>query len=170
MADMLTHVLVAYVLLTVVGWRVEWLTERWVVVGMCGAAIPDLNRLALLVDETRIQAALGVPYSFDALHTLLGVLLIAGAVALLFEPGHRTKAYAVLVAGGVSHLVVDGWRIYADGRAGFLWYPVPWRSPTPNLYVSADPLVPALAVAVAGFVFALDRGAHERLLESNARP
>lgn len=162
MADLLTHVLVAYVLLTVVGWRVEWVTERWVVVGMCGAVIPDLNRLALVVDETPIQATLGVPYSFDALHTLLGVLLIAGAVAALFDPGRRAKAYAVLVAGGLSHLVVDGWVIYADDRAGFLWYPLWWRPPTPNLYVSADPLVPATALVIAGLVFGIDRGVLRR--------
>lgn len=155
MADALSHVLAAYVLLTIAGWHVEWLTRRWVAVGMCGAAIPDLVKVEFVVDEGVVQEVVGVPFQWFPLHTLWGVLLIAGAVALLFGQ-RRRRAYAVLVAGGGSHLVLDGMRLYADGRASFLLYPLWWRPPTPNLYVSADWRVTVACVVCASLVYVVD--------------
>lgn len=156
MADLLTHVLIAYAFLTVLGWRIDWLTRRWVSVGVAGVAIPDLVKVDLLVDADRLSAALGVPFTFDPIGTLGGVLLIAGAIALLFG-ARRRRAYAVLVTGGGSALVLDGLRLYADGEALFWLYPLWWRPPTPGWYVSSDPLVLVVGLAVAGSVFALDR-------------
>jgi hypothetical protein len=65
--------------------------------------------------------------------------------------------YAVLVAGGGSALLVDGLRLYADGKALFWLYPVWWHPPTPGWYVSSEPRVLAVGAVVAGGVFALDR-------------
>ena len=156
MADLLAHVLIAYALLTVLGWRFDWLTRRWVAVGTAGVAIPDLVKLDLLVDADRLSAALGVPFEFDPIGTLGGVLLIAAAIALLFGT-RRRRAFAVLVAGGGSALVLDGLRLYADGNASYWLYPLWWRPPTPGWYVSSDPRVLVVGLAVAGGVFALDR-------------
>jgi hypothetical protein len=157
MAELLTHALVAYALLTVLGWRVDWLTRRWTAVGIAGVAIPDLIKVDLLVDADLLSAVLGVPFEFDPIATVWGVLLIAGAIAVLFER-HR-RAFVVLVAGGGSALVLDGLRLYADGRAGYWLYPLWWRPPTPGWYVSSDPRVLIVGLAVAGVVFALDRWA-----------
>ncbi|PSP77014.1 hypothetical protein BRC81_11790 [Halobacteriales archaeon QS_1_68_20] len=65
-------------------------------------------------------------------------------------------AYAVLLAGGGTHLVLDVMRTYVDGYAGFLLYPLWWRPPTPSLYVSADRWPPVLAIVVASLVYYLD--------------
>lgn len=155
MADLLTHVLVAYVVLTAASWVTEGVTERWVAVGMGGAAIPDLVKVELLVDDALVEGALGIPFAYAPIATLAGVVLLGGAIALLFA--ERQRAYAFLLAGGLSALVLDGLRAYADGRAGFWLYPLWWRPPTPSLYVTSDPRVLGVALAVAAGVFLVDR-------------
>lgn len=49
MADLLTHVLVPYILLTVIGWRID-IPKRWIPVAMGwgGAAVPDLVKISLV--------------------------------------------------------------------------------------------------------------------------
>lgn len=157
MADLLTHVLVAYALLTVASWRVDVITRPWVAVGMGGAAIPDLTRVDLVLDETAVEALLRSDFAYAPIGTLAGVLVIGAAITAAFERRYWRRAYAFLLFGGFSALVLDGLRVYADGRAGFWLYPLWWRPPTPNLYVSSDPRVTALAILVAGAVFATDR-------------
>ncbi|QLH81514.1 hypothetical protein [Halosimplex pelagicum] len=158
MADLLTHVLAAYVVLTVASWRVDRITPQWVAVGMCGGAIPDLVKVDLVVDSMAVEGALGAPFTWSAVSTLGGVALVAGAIALAFGPRYRRRAYAYLVAGGALSLVLDGLRVYADGRAGPWLYPVTWwRPPTPSLYVTSDPRVLVVAVVAAAAVFAANR-------------
>lgn len=157
MADLLAHVLVPYVLLTVAGWRIERLEKRWVVVAMGGAAVPDLVKVDLLVADHLVSEALGVPFEYDPISSLGGVLVVAAAIAVLFER-ERRRAYAALVFGGATALVVDGLRVFADGRADFWLYPFTWwRPPTPSLYVTSDPTVTAVAVAAAAVAFLVDR-------------
>jgi len=158
MADLLTHLLLAFALGTIASWRVDWLTHRWVVVGVGGAAIPDLVKVDIVLDADTVAAALGIPFSFEPLSTLGGVLIVAGLITLAFERDHWRRVYGLVVTGGVLSLVVDGLRIYADGRASAWLYPLSnWRPPTPSLYVSSDPLVLVVALSFATVVVAADR-------------
>ena len=157
MADLLTHVLVPFVLLTPASWRFDRLSKRWIVLTMAGAAIPDLVKIDNVLDEGLIQTALGVPFSYDPISTLGGVLVIARAITLCFGT-ERRRVYAVLVFGGLTSLVLDGLRVFVDGQANFWLYPfVWWRPPTPSLYVTSDPGVLVVALAASTLVFLLDR-------------
>jgi hypothetical protein len=157
MVDLLTHVLVPYILLTVASWRLDWLTERWIIIGMAGAAIPDLVKLDLLVDDRLVSSLLGLPFDYEPISSLGGVLLIAAGIALLFRD-ERQRVYGFLVFGGGSALVVDGLRVFADGRGLVFWlYPLWWRPPTPSLYVTSDPRVLPVALVMAAVVFLVDR-------------
>ena len=156
MAELLTHVLLAYVLLTVASWWTDAITARWVPIGMAGAAIPDLLKVERLVDERVLEGLLGVPFSYAPISSLGGVLVVAGGITLCFTESRR-RVFGLLVAGGVSSLVLDGLRMYVDGHAGFWLYPLWWRPPTPNLYVTSDPRVTAVAVLAGACVFLLDR-------------
>lgn len=159
MADLLTHVLVAYAVLTAVGWRIAWLRPPWVAVGVGGAIIPDLQRLDLVVDSHLIESLLGVPFTYDHLGTLGGLVLAAGVVTIAFERRWWPRVYGLLCAGGFTHLLLDGMRVWADGRANHWLFPLlpVWRPPSPNLYVSSDPVVLTVAVAVAIAIYAIDR-------------
>jgi hypothetical protein len=158
MADLLTHFLVAFSLFTVASWRVDWLDRRWLVVGTGGAAIPDLVKIELVLDEATIEGVLGLPFAYTPLSTAGGVLLVAGLVTLAFERDRWRRAYGLVTAGGILSLVVDGLRAYADGRASAWLYPVTnWRPPTPSLYVSSDPTILVVALSLTAVVVAVDR-------------
>ena len=161
MAEWLTHVLLAYALFTVVGWSVAWLDEKWVAVGIVGSILPDLSRLALIVPNEAIEALTGLPFSWSRLHTLGGALVLSTIGAMLFAtPTDRRRAFGLLFAGALSHLVVDLPQQYADGLmiTNLYLFPLPpWRFATPGWYVSADRWVVVVSLAVAVFVFGLDR-------------
>lgn len=163
MADLLTHVLVAYVLFTLVDWRYD-LGKAWVSLGMAGTVLPDLVKIDLFVPGTAVEAAIGLEYGWGHLATVGGVALTAGAVAI-FVVENRARAYVVLLGGGLSGLVVDGLRAFADGDSGTWLYPlIWWEPPTPGLYVSSDPAVLGVALVVAGVVYAADH----RLVDRSA--
>ncbi|ELY95773.1 membrane-bound metal-dependent hydrolase [Natrialba hulunbeirensis JCM 10989] len=156
MAELLSHVLIAYVLFTVASWRLEWLTKRWVAIGMIGALLPDLNRIGMFVDDATIETTLGVPFGIDALHTLGGVILLSGIGALVLTEAHK-RGFGVLLAGALTHLLTDGLKAYADAEAGAWLYPFTWyRHPTPNLYVSADQGVVLVTGLLAIAIFLVD--------------
>ncbi|MDS0221906.1 hypothetical protein NDI54_11155 [Haloarcula sp. S1AR25-5A] len=158
MADLLTHLLVPYILLTSASWSVDWLDQRWVVVGMGGAAIPDLVKVEIVLDDSTVEALLGIPFSYAPISTLGGVLLLAGVITVAFERRHWGRVFGLVSFGGLTSLLLDGLRVYADGRASAWLYPFTnWRPPTPSLYVSSDPTVLVVALLVAGVVAVLDR-------------
>ncbi|AJF26095.1 hypothetical protein JZX76_15450 [Haloarcula hispanica] len=158
MADLLTHLLVPYILLTVASWRIDWLDQRWVIVGMGGAAIPDLIKLEIVLEEKTVESILGLPFSYDPLSTLGGVLLLAGVITVAFERRHWRRVFGLVTFGGLTSLLLDGMRVYADGRASAWLYPFTnWRPPTPSLYVSSDPTVLVVALLAAGTVAVIDR-------------
>ena len=157
MAELLSTILLAYVLLTVASWRLEWLTDRWIVVGLAGTAIPDLVKIDLLLDEAVVGQTLGIPFTYAPLGTLAGVVLVSGAVTLAFTRRHWRRVFPLVISGGLVGLLVDGLRVYADGRAGFYLYPLWWRPPTPSLYVTSDPRVTVVVLVVGIGVFLADR-------------
>jgi hypothetical protein len=150
MADLLTHVLVPYILLTVAAWRFDRITAPWIAVAMGGAAIPDLVKLHLLVKAFVIEENIGIPFSYDALSTLGGVALVAAVITVAFERRHWRRGYGYLVFGGLTALVLDGLRAFADGHASAWLFPLTWwRPPTPSLYVTSDRWVVAVAIGIA---------------------
>ncbi|WP_312911799.1 metal-dependent hydrolase [Natronosalvus caseinilyticus] len=157
MADLLTHVLVAYACFTVLSWRLEWITPRWLAVGLVGSLLPNLNRTELIISDAAVEAATGVPFDFDAIHTFGGIVILAAIGALCFRASHQ-RAFVMLFAGALSHLVVDSLKVYADAQSGVWLYPFTWyRHPSPNLYVSSDPVVLTSALIVAVVVWWVDR-------------
>jgi hypothetical protein len=158
MADLLTHLLAPYILLTVASWRVDWLDQRWVVVGMGGAAIPDLVKVGIVLNERVVEAFLGVPFTYMPVSTLGGVLLLTGVITVAFERRRWRRVFGLVTFGGLTSLLLDGMRVYADGRASAWLYPFTnWRPPTPSLYVSSDPTVLVVALLAAGTVAVIDR-------------
>ncbi len=139
MADLLTHVLVGYSLATLLSFRYEWITPRYVTVAMAGALIPDMNRAELLVSEHAVQAALGVPFSWGAFHTMGGSLVAVGIGALLVHPEIRLRVAALLFVGMASHHALDLFLTNPSGHSyAVLWPLSGYNPPTPNWYLSSD--------------------------------
>jgi len=161
MSEWLTHVFIAYAGFTIFSWKVDWLTDRWIAVGVIGSALPDLSRIELLVSHDIVEYLAGIDFTWAGIHTLIGVILLSAIGALCFgDSTAQYRAFVSLFGGAVSHLVVDLPQRYADGRMILDTYlspiPVP-RPPTPGWYVTPDRWVVGVAFVVALFVFGIDR-------------
>lgn len=150
-ADLLTHVLVAYVLATVLSWRVAAIGPPLVVAAMAGAVLPDLRKVYLVVPDDAVAATVGVPFSWAPLHRLGGVVVCLLLAAVLVDRHHRTRTVLLLALGALTHLVLDGLLAQPDGRVFEVFWPITtYGIPLEGYYVSYDvwPLAIALVAAV----------------------
>lgn len=151
MPDILIHVVVAYVVATTLSWRYEWLTPRLVTVAMLGATVPDVTKIALVVPDWQIEALLGIPFSWQAIHTAGGALVAVTIGSLLTDTEHRRRVFALLLLGASSHLFLDALLLKASGHSFAVFWPLTaYQPPTPGLYVSSDwwPAVVSGVVAI----------------------
>ena len=152
MADLLTHVLVAYILAVLFSFRYDWITPSMVTVAMLGAVVPDLAKIGLVVPNARVKSLLGLPFDWWALHMLGGTLVAITIGALLTGPAYRRRVFLLLALGAVSHHVLDALLINPSGYSyALLWPLTTYHPPTPNLYLSSDRW-PALASAIVAIV------------------
>lgn len=158
MTDLLTHVLAAYVILTVSSWQSDLVDSRHVSIGMVGAILPDLSKLYLVLDPDVVAAALGAPFSWQGLHTIGPVLALTAAGVFLFPGRERKAVTTALVVGASSHFVLDLFIDRADGLAPPYLFPLTWwEPPAGGLYLSSDIWPGLVAVAVACSVWLIDR-------------
>lgn len=163
MADLLTHVAVAYVV-SAAAVRAGYLPDRLLPVVAVGAVTPDLMKPTVPLGVVRGELA-GVTYSLWGLHTLGGIVVLAGVGALTLRSSDRRVGWLALVGGGCSHLLLDLLVIRVDGLAPPYLFPLTtWLPPAGNVYASFDvwPALVACSVALAVFLArrrrALDRG------------
>jgi hypothetical protein len=152
MGDLLAHVLVGYAAGTLATRHSTWVETRHVPLVMVGSTLPDLAKARLLVGSGAVGEALGVPFSWLAVHRLGAAVALAGLGALLVTRPERRTAVAVLLAGALGHLLLDGFVVRANGVVPPYLYPVSWWRPLAgNLYLSSDrwPTLVALTLAVA---------------------
>ena len=152
MADVLTHVLAGYVIGMLLAFRYEWIRAPQVTLVMFGALSPDLVKVSIVLDDATVASLLGVPFSWQPLHTLGGNLVVILLAVLLLAPEYRKRAFLLLVVGAASHHVLDLLLLNASGYAYPVLWPLTEYSPRAGmLYRSSDrwPLVVAgLAAAV----------------------
>lgn len=158
MAEWLTHVLFAYVLATLLSWRYPWITSQYVTIAMIGSIVPDLNRMELVISEHTVETALGIPFSWSPLHVLSGSLVVVIIGALLVGSRQRTRVFALLVFGMISHHALDLLLISLSGHSySVLWPLTQHVPPTPGIYLSTDRWPGALALVVSVIVRVIDR-------------
>lgn len=157
MPDLLTHVLVAYVAVTLLGWWTDnpaWGTS----VAMLGATLPDAAKVRILLDSSTVSSIIGLPFDWLALHRLGPTLLVVAGLTLLVGREYRSLTAGLLTAGALSHLLLDLGVTRAAGVAPSYLYPLSWwHLPSVNLYLSSDPWPLLLVAPVAVVVFLLDR-------------
>lgn len=157
MSDLLTHVLVAYLLFAIVEWRIDGFHPTYISLGMVGAVLPDLSKVRWVIGSFP-DGILPVPFSWLAVHRLGAILVIAAIGALLFERGRRRGVFAILTAGAFLHLLMDAMNARADGLTPPYFYPLSWaRVPTVDVWVSTEIWPSLLAVVAVGIFWALKR-------------
>lgn len=160
MPDLLTHVLVGFVVGTALSARYRWVSNPYVTVAMVGALLPDVAKVAMVVPSAVVESALGLPFSWFAIHTPLGSLLLAGAGALLVGDGHRRRVLALLIVGAASHHALDALLLSATGFSYALAWPLSAvNPPSPGLYLSSDRWPAAVAVVASAVAWRARRRA-----------
>ncbi|GAB6878836.1 hypothetical protein JCM17823_11100 [Halorubrum gandharaense] len=158
MAELFTHVLAGYVIGTLLSWRYDWVTYPFVTVVMVGAALPDLNRIGLVLPADAVAALLGVPFSWTPLHRAGGTLLVVCLGALLVSRQYRRAAVALLFVGAASHYALDFFLYKPSGVTGPLLWPFRTHGfAVEGFYLSSDRWPAVVVTAVAGVVWAVDR-------------
>lgn len=155
MADVLTHVLVGYILGVALSVRYEWLRPPHVTLVMVGALSPDFVKIQLLVPDGLVAALLGTSFSWDPLHTLGGNLLVLLLGTLCISPGQRRRAFSLLVVGALTHHVLDVSLLTVTGHAYAVFWPLTaYQPPSGGLYLSSDvwPALVAGTLAAAAWV------------------
>ncbi|MFC4247705.1 metal-dependent hydrolase [Natribaculum luteum] len=166
MPDLLTHVLIGYVVGTLLAFRYEWMRPAHVTLVMIGALSPDFVKVKLLVPDSIVATATGVPFSWSPLHTLGGSAVVILLGSLLVSPENRMRAIGLFGIGALTHHALDFNLLTPTGYA----YPVLWplvqsHLPAPNLYLSSDrwpALVAGLAAALVWVVSQRRAAARQR--------
>lgn len=149
MADVLTHVLVGYVVGVCLALRYDWVKTHHVTLVMIGALSPDFVKLNLLVADEVVATLLGLPFSWSPLHTLGGTVLVILLGSLLLAPEHRNRAIVLLAIGAASHHALDVALLTVTGHSYAVFWPLTaYRPPSGGLYLSSDRL-PALVAGLA---------------------
>lgn len=158
MADLLTHVLTAYVLAALLSLRDDRITPAMTTAAMVGGVVPDLNRIGLVVPASAVESVLGVPFGWDALLTVGGVAVMVGLLTLLVAPRFRRPTAALLALGAASHFLLDSLLLFPSGYTHpYLWPVTAAGLPGPDLYLSSARWPAAVAVASAGLVWVANR-------------
>ena len=158
MAELLTHVLAAYILATALSWHYGWIDPRYVTIAMAGAITPDLSRFDLLIPAEWIEATFGLPFSWGAFHTLGGTTFVVAIGTLLVPRRYRLRVFAMLMLGALSHHALDLLLLNPSGHSYAVFWPATqYHPPSPGLYLSTDRWPALVAGLVAAVVWAVDR-------------
>lgn len=156
--DVLTHVLVGYVIGTLLSFRYERLRPAHVTLVMVGALSPDFMKIQLVFPDGFVAWVLGVPFTWSSLHTLVGSALVVCLGSLLVAPAHRKQALALFAVGAASHHVLDVLLLTPTGDAyGVFWPLLEYRPPSGDLYLSSDRWPAIVAGLCALLVWLVDR-------------
>ncbi|MGZ7117965.1 MAG: metal-dependent hydrolase, partial [Methanobacterium sp.] len=99
MPDEITHVLVAWTLATLLGFRFKQFSQANSAIVILGALIPDIQKIYIFLDLIGVQILL-IP-----IHLPVVSLLLAGFITLLFEK--KKLIFSLLALGIFTHYALD---------------------------------------------------------------
>lgn len=144
MPDWITHVLVAWTLTTILGFRFKQFSQPNSAIVMLGALIPDIYKINLLADQFGI-------YLHDFLtpiHLPIGSLLIAAILSLFFTD--RKSIFLFLIIGIVTHYALD-LLLFSGGME--LLYPLTPLKFQIGIISITDVNITLISIILAFFVF-----------------
>ncbi|MGZ7068279.1 MAG: metal-dependent hydrolase [Methanobacterium sp.] len=99
MPDEITHVLVAWTLATLLGFRFKQFSQANSAIVILGALVPDIQKIYIFLDLIGVQILL-IP-----IHLPVVSLLLAGLRTLLFEK--KKLIFSLLALGIFTHYALD---------------------------------------------------------------
>ncbi|WP_222912755.1 metal-dependent hydrolase [Natrinema sp. SYSU A 869] len=167
--DVLTHVIVGYVIGTLLSIRYERIRRAHVTLVMIGALSPDFTKIDLMFPDGFIGYLLGIPFSWAPLHVLGGTIVVALFGSLLFAPEYRRDAIVLVAIGAASHHVLDLGLMTPTGYSYAAFWPLTeFRPPSGGLYLSTDRWPALVSGLCAVLVWAAKRRLSERRDERSA--
>ncbi len=156
--DVLTHVIVGYVIGTLLSIRYERLRRAHVTLVMVGALSPDFTKIDLVLPDEFVGYLLGIPFSWAPLHVLGGTIVVTLFGSLLFAPEYRRDIIVLVAIGAASHHVLDLALMTPTGYSYAVFWPLTeYRLPSGGLYMSSDRWPALVSGLCAVLVWAVER-------------
>ena len=101
MPDWITHIIVAWTLCTILGFKYKQFNQQNIAIVMVGALIPDIYKLYLIVSHFGIQ----MQYFLTPIHLPAGSILIACLISLFFVQRRLILFFLILGYLPIMHLI-----------------------------------------------------------------
>lgn len=148
MPDWITHILVAWSICTLFGFKFRQFNSENTVLCMVGALIPDIVKISIPLLYFNIYSY----YWLAALHTPAGSLVIASVLSLFFKDKRITLMLFIL--GLSTHYMLD--LLLIDMNSGvYLFYPFSWSLWQFGLISNFDINVTIASILLALIVYVL---------------
>ena len=120
MPDWIVHVLVAWTICTILGFKYKQFNTPNTVIVMIGSLLPDIFKIVIPLQY------LGVYISnfINPIHLPIGSLIIASIIALFFK--ERKTVFLFLIFGFLTHYILDFLLINLNGGMP-LFFPLSWQ-------------------------------------------
>ena len=146
MPDLLTHVVVAWTLCTLLSFKWKQFNPQNTAIVMVGALIPDLYKVQLPLSYLNLNESIFImPF-----HLPVGSLLLAGMVSLFFRD--RKMIFLFLTLGVATHYLLDLLLVNLGGGMELL-YPLSWERFSFNVISPTDYHIPVVALFIAFMVY-----------------
>ena len=144
MPDWTTHVLVAWSLGTLLGFRFKQFSQRNVAIVMLGALIPDIFKITLVLESFGIN----IQSLLFPIHLPVGSLLIAGIISLFFI--EKRSIFLFLAMGIGTHYALD-LLLFSGGME--IFYPFSTLKFQIGIISNTDFTITILSIILATIVF-----------------
>jgi hypothetical protein len=148
MPDWITHILVAWTLCTILGFRYNQFTPANTAICMVGALIPDTFKIVIPLGVMGIHAE----NFLMPLHLPIGSFIIASIFTLFFK--ERKIVFSFLVLGFLTHYALDLLLTNLNGGI-YLLFPFSWKFWQFDVIPDDDFHITILAIGLALVVYSV---------------
>lgn len=156
MPDWVTHILVAWMLCTILSFKYEQINPAYTVVCMVGALIPDIYKIVIPLGLVGIHAE----NFFMPFHLPAGSLIIASIFTLFFKD-HKKLVLSLLVLGVTTHYALDLLIINLNGGI-YLLFPFSWSYWQFDIIPDDDLNITILAIGLTLVVYVITSWVRKR--------
>lgn len=157
MPDWITHILVAWTIGTILGFKFKQFNSANIALFIVGSLVPDIIKITMIFDYLGI----GLSKFFIPLHTPIGSLIIATIFSFFFK--EQKVALFFLIGGMFTHYMLD--LLLFDLNGGiYLLYPLSWNQYQLGLITNYDFNITILSIIISFTVYLISNKIHKKQL------